>query len=335
MIRRRQMICVFFVILFCCASVPLYGSSDLNNESLFGCLECGDGFVMNQPILVDETFFGSSTTNIPLVDNPGEFSWLDEDGQNWMTPAKDQGNCGSCWDFAAMGAFEGVINIRESCSGLNPDLSEQYVLSCLPAAANNYGLGCLGGTSYKAFYYMMDTGVEGNYANGAIPESCFLYQASHDVPCDEKCPEWMDLLIPIVDCGEAWLGFDSPEVRDQIKSQIYQFGPIAAGMNVTSEFIQWGNLHHSSSEYYPDTNEPWGNRLNHLIVIAGWKDDDSITNGGYWICKNSWGNDWGYNGFFNIEYGGLFTGMWIAWVDYDAESVDWAPIADAGGLYKG
>jgi len=118
------------------------------------------------------------------------------------------------------------------------------------------------------------------------------------------------------DCGETWLGFDSLEARDTIKSLIYQDGPIAAGINVTEDFINYWSFNNNENDYYPDTNEPWGNRLNHIIVIVGWKDDPGIDNGGYWICKNSWGVEWGYDGFFNIEYGGLFIGTYISWVDY-------------------
>jgi C1A family cysteine protease len=256
---------------------------------------------------------------------PDYFNWRDHEGKDWTTPAKEQGNCGSCWDFAAIGALESIIKIREECADMNPDLSEQYVLSCLPAAANNYGEGCWGGTPYGAFFYMMNTTSEGNYQNGAIPETCFPYHASDDISCSEKCENWEDLLVPILDCAEGYLGFDSPESRAIIKSQIYQYGPVAAGMNVTNDFINFGNVHHDPTDYFPDPDEPWGMSLNHIIVILGWKNDSSIDNGGYWICKNSWGTNWGYNGFYNIEYGALFTGFYVSAVDYDPDSFDWPP----------
>jgi C1A family cysteine protease len=272
--------------------------------------------VMFDPIYIDD--FNKILNPLPyqIINTPEQYNWKNQDGKDWTTPAKNQDNCGSCWDFAAIGTLESIIKIRENRPDINPDLSEQYVLSCLPMAANFYGRGCSGGSPYKAFYYMMNDSMQGNNNNGALPESCFPYQADDDVPCSEKCENWQDYLIPITDCGETMLGIDNPEAIEIIKSMIYQNGPIAAGINVTQDFVNYWSIFHDENKYYPDTNEPWGNRLNHIIVIVGWKDDINIENGGYWICKNSWGTDWGYDGFFNIEYGGLFIEAYISWVDY-------------------
>jgi hypothetical protein len=146
------------------------------------------------------------------------------------------------------------------------------------------------------------------------------YQADDQIPCENKCDDWTNQLFPIKDCGEQWVGFDSQENRDIVKSLIHEMGPIATGINVTEDFIEWGNRHHKENEYYPDTHEPWANRLNHIVVIVGWYDDENLLNNGYWICKNSWGTDWGYDGFFNIEYGGLFTATYVAWVDYEGNN---------------
>jgi C1A family cysteine protease len=292
-------------------------------------------YVMNNPI--DCTRLQVTKPATRLKDIPAEFSWKDHNSTDWTTPAKNQGNCGSCWDFAAMGALESRIKISENCASLQPDLSEQYVLSCLPAAANHYGQGCLGGDPYNAYYYIMNTTAEGNNANGIIPESCFPYQASHTIPCSDKCPDWMDELIPLTGCNYSFfdLGYATEENTNIIKSILYEHGPIAVALNVTNDFINFWMVHHSSESYYPDTHEAWGNQLNHIVVLVGWKDDSSIPNGGYWIVKNSWGPIWGYDGFFNLEYYALYFGMYFATADYDPSSVNWAPIVDAGGLYHG
>jgi len=261
-----------------------------------------------------------------IGDLPAYFSWLDYGGNDWTTPARFQGMCGSCWAFAAVGALESIINIREGIAELDPDLSEQYILSCLPESGS-----CRGGSPYLAFQYIKSTGSDGNYHNGIIPEDCMPYQADDSIPCDEKCDDWENKLVPITDYG-YWLPDGSDEDRKRIKTQIMEEGPVVSFMMATEDFMQWGLEHHSPSDYYPYPGYVEG--INHCILIVGWKDDPSIPRGGYWICKNSWGSFWGYNGFFNIEYGSLHVDDYsIVWVDYDKNAYDWPPVAEAGGPY--
>ncbi|MFH1013443.1 MAG: C1 family peptidase, partial [Thermoplasmatota archaeon] len=240
--------------------------------------------VMTDPMVIPTIDDMEKEPASQSVELPSSFSWKNHLGSDWTTTAKQQGNCGSCWDFAAVGTLECMINIQNGDPDIDMDLSEQYILSCLPAAANNYGEGCLGGNPYNAFYCLKDDGDEGNNCNGIISEACFSYMARDDVPCDEKCEDWHDELIPIRDCGFKWPGFDSPKTRDIIKTKIFEQGPVAAGMDCTTDFINWGATHHQSNEYYPYEEQPWNNILNHLIIIVGWNDDVNIPQGGYWIC---------------------------------------------------
>ena len=146
---------------------------------------------------------------------PNSFNWQTYLGKDWTTPAKNQGNIGSCWDFTAIGVIESVIEIRENCSNLNPDLSEQYVLSCLPAA---------GGDNYGAVQWVFDCIIDnksrGNYCNGIITESCFPYLANVDIPCSEKSSDWEKFLIPLTNWGEFKIDEYTIELRDSVKELI-------------------------------------------------------------------------------------------------------------------
>jgi hypothetical protein len=230
-----------------------------------------------------------------------------------------------------MGAVESVIKIREGCADMNPDLSEQYVLSCLPAAAYPYGKGCTGGNGKKIFECIISTTEEGNFHNGIIWESCFPYQAkdlSQGVTCDQKCGDWLDYLVPLSDHGYTVIEGvleNTPESIELIKNMIMQNGPIIAGMETTLRYLIWGLTHHSSEDYLPYKGREWRNSLNHAVTILGWKDSSSIGNGGYWICKNTIGTFYANDGFFNIEYGALFIGVAVIWADYDPASFDWPP----------
>lgn len=269
---------------------------------------------------------GYSLPNIPIIDTPEYFSWMDYEGQDWTTPVRQQGMCGSCWVFAAYGALESVINIGEDIADLDPDLSEQYVLSCLPRAGS-----CNGGDPYLVFRYIQSNTSAGNFCNGTIPEICFPYQADDTIPCDAKSENWDDYLIPILSYG-----YIAPSQRETVKSTIIEKGPIVASLMVnrsSMNFDNWIFTHHSADAYVPYMLET---TANHLVVIVGWKDDVSIGKGGYWICKNSWGPNWGYNGFFNIEYESLAIERYpMIWVDYDPESYNWQPTPKAFGPYYG
>ena len=214
-------------------------SNNIYSEDECNCKEIIETGYKLYPVM-DESFAeldpelaSPKPTPIPT---PEQFSWKDFNGEDWTTPAKNQAYCGSCWDFAAISVFESIIKIREECSRFNPDLSEQYVLSCLPKSGS-----CRGGSTLRAFQYIKDTSPDGNNCNGVIPESCFPYEADDDIPCSDKCPDWEEKLIPLLDYG--YFECDgSPEDIEVIKTQIIQSGPVAAGIKATDFFQTWGSI---------------------------------------------------------------------------------------------
>lgn len=241
-----------------------------------------------------------------------EFNWMDYQGRDWTTPAKNQAACGSCWAFAAVSCLESIINIAWDDAELDVDLSEQYILSCLSRAGS-----CGGGNSYSALKYIFRNDSSGNDCNGIITEECMIYEADDSVSCGDKSSDWRKHLIPIADYG--YWRCDYPEDVDAIKTELINKGPLVTYFEVTGSFAQWGGTHHSPDDYYPFEQ---GTSANHAVIIVGYKDDPSIGNGGYWICKNSWGTGWGYNGYFNIEYGSLnIDNIEITWVEYEPKPI--------------
>jgi parallel beta-helix repeat protein len=193
------------------------------------------------------------------------FDWRDYDG---VTPADDQLDCGSCWAFAACGATEAHIKIYE---GVTVDLSEQQSIDC-----NSSGSDCDGGWSGVAYQIHADP--------GGVAEECYPYRAENGTSCRQnQCDK-----VAIID------GYSSiASTVASIKNAVQTYGPISTGMTV------YDDLYGYTSGCYEPTGSVEGG---HAVLIIGW--DDSMCGGsGAWIVKNSWGRDWGENGYFYIKYG--------------------------------
>jgi parallel beta-helix repeat protein len=251
-----------------------------------------------------------------LADLPSEFSWKNYNDQDWTTPAKDQGSCGSCWDFAAVGVLESKINIVLGNPGLDLDLSEQYVLSCLPKTGDCLNGNPGQGIPHNVFKYIKDSGPDGNYCNGIPLESSLPYMVSNQIPCTDKTPDWNHVLVPISGYGYIKNSSTTPLTIETIKSALISKGPVVTLFDATPMFAVWGVSHHNESDVYYTPEQPTV-PYTHAVMIVGYKDDPSIPSGGYWICKNCWDTNWGYDGFFNIAYGCKnIDSYYIAWVDY-------------------
>ena len=234
---------------------------------------------------------------------PATFDWRN-DPNNVVTPVKDQGNCGSCWAFASVGAMESILLIEGNPEGT--DLSEQFVVSC---DLSNFG--CDGG--YMSYVYSFLT------TTGTTDENCFPYSSGIGgvIPgCGEKCSDWEHRVSTI----SGWTAVASPlhprRGVNNIKVALLH-GPISVGMDVYDDFFSYtgGVYEHVSGAL----------QGGHAVIIVGWEDANKC-----WIVKNSWGN-WGEAGYFRIKWGDCNIGMSAATFQYEAPCVD----ADGDGYCVG
>ncbi len=221
---------------------------------------------------------------LPAVENiPVQFDWRNNNG-NWVTPVRNQGDCGSCWDFSAVAQIEAWWKIHNNSSEM-PDLSEQIVLSC---GENG---GCEGDAIETALDFAISTGIP--------PESYLTYQESDDVPCSNAVTGWQSEVTTIP--GWGYITMDEENV-DNIKNAVY-YHPVSAAFEVYSDFYAYDS---GVYEYTSGTYEG-----GHAILIVGWDDEAEC-----WICKNSWGEDWGESGFFRIKWGECNMGTYSPFI-YD------------------
>ena len=210
------------------------------------------------------------------LDLPSNFSWVDEGG---LTSVKNQGDCGSCWAFAAIGQIESHLKIYY---GQDLNLSEQQMILCNP-----YGADCNGGWASAVYNVAM--------TYGAVHEEAIPYSGGTTSSCTQSS------YLPF-GFVTSW-HYVSNNVT-QIKNALLE-GPVCSAFNADEPFPSYG------TGCYTDNVGPY---TNHLILIVGW-DDRACGGTGGWICKNSWGPSFGMGGYFTIKYGVSLIGSSTTQID--------------------
>ena len=104
---------------------------------------------------------------------------------------------------------------------------------------------------------------------------------------------------------------------EQIKNA-FQNGPVVCNFEVTDDFKNYKKVDGQVKIY--DTDDEYI-ETNHAVSIVGWGVQSDVQ---YWIVKNSWGREWGYEGFFYMKAGKNVLGIESAcsWADVTFESFD-------------
>jgi hypothetical protein len=209
----------------------------------------------------------------PIVQLPANLDWRNSGG-NYVTPIRDQGNCGSCWAFATTAALESATLISDHTPNTDLNLAEQVLVSCGGAGS------CNGGSIDKASNFIKNTGLPG--------DGCYPYTATNGV-CSSACSNWQ----ASADRISSWSYVATTQATvDGIKNALSTYGPLVTTMAVYQDFFSY----HSGIYHYV-TGSLAGY---HAVLIIGYDDVSQ-----YFVVKNSWGTWWGESGFFRIAYSEL------------------------------
>jgi len=193
---------------------------------------------------------------------PSSWNWREH---NAVSAVKNQLNCGSCWAFAMTGGLESNALLTHNASG-KVSYSEQVLISC-------GGIGsCKGGTLDADFLV----------SKGLPPTDYYPYTQSNG-DCAKAGANWEKAAYKIGDWGSVTQDLSA------IKTALTKYGPLPTAFMVYADF-----KHYKSGVYSHVSGKKLGG---HAVLIVGYNDDDK-----YFIVKNSWGDDWGENGFFRIAY---------------------------------
>lgn len=229
----------------------------------------------------------------------------DARNQNYMTVAKAQGNCGSCWAFAGVSILEaGYMRVNK----MTIDASEQELLNC--AYGYNRDMNCSqGGWIDKTVAWIVDHGI--------TSETQVPY-----VTADQSCNNFTDKMYGAISWGFVSETNPGMPTKEEIKQAICEHGPVASRMWVYSEaFTAYDGQGNVYSETFP-ANVNADQKRGHFVTICGWDDAK-----GAWLIKNSWGADWGESGYGWISYTSNSIGTWVVWIEPKVEKMKtWDPI---------
>ncbi|EYU37835.1 hypothetical protein ABFS82_02G019700 [Erythranthe guttata] len=223
---------------------------------------------------------------LPTNDLPADFDWRDRGA---VTAVKNQGSCGSCWSFSTTGALEGANFLA---TGNLESLSEQQLVDCDhecdPEEKDSCDSGCNGGLMNSAFEYTLKAG-------GLMREADYPYTGTDRGTC-----KFEKTKIAAKVANFSVVSLD----EDQIAANLVKNGPLAVAINAA--YMQ---------TYMKGVSCPYicTKRLDHGVLLVGYGETGyspiRMKEKPYWIIKNSWGPNWGEDGYYKICRGRNICGV--------------------------
>jgi C1A family cysteine protease len=241
---------------------------DLTGEEFKYYVHGHDGSCVKRRTVQDRVVMVEETLN---VNAPTSIDWTNYNGASYVTPVKNQGQCGSCWAFSTTGSIESRSAIKNSQTGSSiVSLSEQQLVDCSGAYGNE---GCNGGLMDDAFKYVEASG-------GLCTEAAYPYTATDGTCKSTTCGTKYD---PITSYSDV-----TADSETSLQNAVAE-GPVSIAIEADQSAFQFysGGI----------LDGLCGTRLDHGVLAVGYGSESGSD---YWKVKNSWGTSWGMEGYVLI-----------------------------------
>jgi len=197
---------------------------------------------------------------------------LDWRNQNMVTPVKNQEQCGSCWAFSVTENIESMYCMKNQidCTTFAP-LSPQEIVDCDTTDA-----GCDGGDPPTAYQFVIQEG-------GLEDDSDYPY-TGQDGTCNFQAN-----LVKVTISNWQYATQNSDE--STMQNNLVSWGPLSICVDAEPWQDYTGGVLMASD---------CSNQLDHCVQLVGYDMTQSTP---FWIVRNSWGTDWGENGYIRLQYG--------------------------------
>lgn len=194
-----------------------------------------------------------------------------------VTDVKDQGNCGSCWSFAATETIESHYALQHN--GVLSVLSEQNILSCVanPKQCGGTG-GCNGGTAELAYEALQKTGITTEW----------MYPYTSYFGTNSTCVFGPSTRVAANITGYTKL---SSNLYMPLMNAVAKKGPIAISVDASSWSAYEFGIFDGCDQAQPD--------IDHAVQLVGYGFDTGL-NASYWLVRNSWSPTWGEDGYIRV-----------------------------------
>jgi len=201
---------------------------------------------------------------------PDTFDWRN---QGAVTRVKNQAQCGSCWAFSVTENVESVWIIAKKATNTTLKLSPQQIVDC-----DTDDEGCDGGDTPTAFKYIIKAG-------GLESDKDYPYTAN-----DGDCAFHKTKVVAKI---SAWKYATQNSNEDTMKNNLVSWAPLSICVDAARwQFYSGGVM----------TSKDCGKDLDHCVQLIGYDKNSKGVN--YWIVRNSWGTDWGLEGYIYLQMGG-------------------------------